>query len=119
MAWGILIIAGLRPNARDLSSRSLLLRKGVVDRQRLRAMAAVLGLAIAGDLLHLLASNTDLRILWLAGTGLIAVGSMLLTVGLAGAVADALRIAGVIIEPPPGPREAISAPAGRGPGSAP
>jgi hypothetical protein len=96
-------IAGLRPNARLLAARSLLMRMGRVDRQPLRAMAAAIGIAAAGDLIHLLNSRPDWalsRATQSAGNLLIAVGSMLLTVGLVGVLLDTLRLVPVLVRPP-------------------
>ena len=106
-AASILIILSLRPNARLLVARSMLLRQGRVDRQALIAMVAALLVAAAGDMLHLTASARgggggaigDLA--RMGGTFLIAVGSMLLTLGLAGVLVDCVRLVPVILEPAP------------------
>lgn len=97
-------IIGLRPNARLLVARSMLLRSGRVDRQTLIAMIGAVGVAALGDTLHLLTGiqhGLIQDITRLGGTFLIAVGSMLLTLGLAGVVVDCWRLARVIREPVP------------------
>lgn len=101
----LVILVGLRPNARLLAARSLLLRMGRVDRQTMLAMVAALGIAAAGDALHLLASLEPggeglVRILAIGGEALIAVGSMLLTVGVLGMAVDNWRVAPVLLRPP-------------------
>ncbi len=106
----LLILLGLRPNARLLAARSLLLREGRVDRQTMLAMAAVLVIGALGDVLHLI--GIGLRgdaglYLMTAGTIIIAVSFMLLTLGLAGMVIDVWRIWPVVLEPAPGFRQLL------------
>lgn len=98
----LVALVGLRPNARLLAARSLLLRMGRVDRQTLLAMAAAIGVASVGDLVHLLLAWGSLRegVLDDLGDFLIAVGSMLLTVGLVGMVVDCWRTVPVLLRPP-------------------
>ncbi len=93
------VLVGLRPNVRMLVTRSLLLRKGRVDRQTMLAMLVALAVGALGDSIHLLADRPS----WatVVGTFLIAVSSMFVTVGLAGAVADAWRIALAVLTPAP------------------
>lgn len=96
------IILTLRLNARLLASRSLLLRMGRVDRQTMLAMTAVLGLAAVGDVLHVVADSArggGLAALDHVADPLIAVASMLLTLGLAGVLIDCRRIAPVLMRP--------------------
>jgi hypothetical protein len=106
LAIGALLVAALflvRPNARLLAARSLLMRLGWVDRQTLRAMAAALAAAAMGDVLYLLAPRLPGGAVTYAvslGNFLIAVGSMLFTVGLVGVAIDCLRIAPVLVRPP-------------------
>lgn len=100
----LVVLLGLRPNARVLAARSLLLREGRVDRQTILAMAAAVLVGSAGDGLHLLASalpHAATSYVLAAGTILIAVSSMFLTLGLVGIVIDAWRIARVVLEPAP------------------
>lgn len=109
----LLIIVLLRPNARMLAARSLVLRNGRVDRQPLYALAAAVGVAMCGDLLLLVTSrlpgmSTDIT--WGAGALLIAVGSLLLLIGMVGIVLDCYRVSRVLIEPAPSMRDIIGAP---------
>lgn len=95
-------IMGLRPNARELAARSLVLRMGRADRQTMLAMVAALGLAMIGDVVTMIArsaSGSASALLEPLGTVLIAVGSMLFTAGLVGVMVDCLRIASVIVRP--------------------
>lgn len=123
-AWRLLILAltagaiiGLRPNFRLLSARSLLLRMGRVDRQRLLVMAAAAGVSALGDVVHLatpLFEPMVERILVMLGHILIALGSLLLTLGLGGVLIDALRIAPVLLRPPLSYRQVVGAPPAAG-----
>lgn len=108
----LIILLGLRPNARLLAARSLLLREGRVDRQTMLAMSAVLIVGGLGDVLHLvgaaLGPASDVRLyLVTAGTLVIAVSFMLLTLGLAGILIDVWRIWPVILEPAPSFRDLL------------
>jgi hypothetical protein len=106
----LVIVAGLRPNLRLLTSRSLLMRMGRVDRQTMFALAAAILVAAAGDLLHLLApqlSPQAAAFAFILGMLLIALGSMLLTVGLVGIVIDSRRIVPVILRPPVSYRQVL------------
>lgn len=95
------IVVLLRPNARLLSARSLLMRLGRVDRQAMLAMLAAVAIAALGDGLHLLAGTMENGgPLVTAGLFLIALGSMLFTVGLFGVFLDALRVCTVLLNPP-------------------
>ena len=102
---GLLVLAtlGFRPNLRLLAARSLVMRMGRVDRQTMMALAAAIVIAALGDVSHLLAARTygtAAGVLTTTGTTLIAIGSMLFTVGLVGLVIDALRLVPVILRPP-------------------
>lgn len=113
MFEGVLSAAllGLRPSARMLAARSLLMREGHVDRQTMLAMVAAVGVGAVGDLLHLNLRSfppSVAPLLSIIGTLLIAVSSLLLTVGLVSVVVDAWRIRGVILDPPPTLRELIA-----------
>ncbi len=114
----LLILLGLRPNARLLAARSLLLREGRVDRQTMLAMSAVLVIGALGDVLHLIGMGLggpgDAGLyLMTAGTVIIAVSFMLLTLGLAGMVIDVWRIWPVVLEPAPGFRQLLGEAEGR------
>lgn len=98
------ILLGLRPVHRILTARSMLLRSGRVERQTIYALVITLGVAALGDVLQLLGvatGGTVEQIAGILGTLLIAVGSMLFTVGLVGIVVDVFRIAPVVLDPPP------------------
>jgi hypothetical protein len=100
----VVALLGLRPNARMLAARSLLMREGRVDRQTMLAMVAAVGVGIAADLLRLNMRSFPFSwapVVSLVGTLLIAVSSLLLTVGLVGVFVDAWRIRDVILDPPP------------------
>jgi hypothetical protein len=95
----------LRPNARLLVARSILLRTGRVDRQTMLAMAAAAALVAWGFILGHLGTfarpgfaQDASRI---GGLALVVLGAMLLTLGLAGSVADCVRIARAIVFPRP------------------
>lgn len=114
-----LILIALRPNFRLLAARSVLLRSGRVERQTINAIVAAFAVAAAGDLLRAAGIwlGEDYRTIALAGgTFLVAVGSMLVTIGIAGVLWDLRRIVPVIIEPAPSlddviePEPTLSAP---------
>ena len=97
------IALGLRPNARLLVARSLLLRSGDVDRQTLAALAGSAGVALLGDLLHLGSAIMDpsrSELVRLMGTMLIGLGSTLLTIGLIGVAWDCVRLWPATVAPP-------------------
>jgi hypothetical protein len=96
------IALSLRPNALRLAVRSVLVRTGRVDRQPMTALAATAGLAMIGDVMHLLspyAPNAVGDLLLVGGVVAIAAGSLLLTVGLFGVVMDVWRIRPLIAAP--------------------
>ncbi len=97
------IALGLRPNARLLVARSLILRSGNVDRQTLAALAGSAAVAMLGDLLHVGASLLDpskAELIRLMGTMLIGLGSTLLTIGLIGVAWDCVRLWPAIVARP-------------------
>ncbi len=101
VALGILLC--LRPNARVLSQRSVIMRTGGRNRQVLLGLGGAFLLSMVGDLLHLasLARNEPVGgPILLAGNGLIIAGSMLITFGLVSALLDTLRLRRVILDPP-------------------
>ncbi|GJQ30317.1 MAG: hypothetical protein HBSAPP03_22010 [Phycisphaerae bacterium] len=93
----------LRPNARLLAARSLLMRTGRVDRQTMRSVAAVLLVVLLGDGMRLagwsIPGGTGVLVDQ-AGRGLVLVGSVLFTIGLFGIAVDCWRLAPVILDPP-------------------
>lgn len=99
---GIILLS--RPNARLIVARSMLFRLARVDRQTLLMLVMALCVAAAGDLLLLGSTSMGGGLeqgAWILGTVLVAVGSMLLTVGLVGVVLDASRMVPVLLEPAP------------------
>ncbi|MCA9306734.1 MAG: hypothetical protein R3B46_00350 [Phycisphaerales bacterium] len=97
------LLLGLRPNARELVRRSLALRTGRVDRQTLLAMVGAVLVAIAGDTMHIIAATTEDamgELLFIAGTVLIAIASVFLTMGAISALIDGSRIRRAVIHPP-------------------
>jgi hypothetical protein len=111
----VLIMLGLRPNARVLVSRSLAMRSGRVDRQTMLAMAVAAAVAMAGDALALgvsaLGGGTAADTARVAAVVLIATGSAFLTLGLAGGLMDCWRIARAVVRPAPTAAEVLG---GRG-----
>ena len=99
----------IRPSARELVKRSLVMRTRRVDRQTIYATAGALVVAAAGDGVRLLGGSGagPSEILVLAGTMLVLVGSVLMTLALAGATIDGWRIAHSILAPSPTPGEAL------------
>lgn len=100
----LVILLGLRPNARALVARSLVLRTGRVDRQTIYATAAAVGIAAAGDLIRLVSTTltpAQGQLIEGAGTLLVLVGSILLTMALAGATVDGWRVRRAIRTPSP------------------
>ena len=109
----LLIIILLRPNARMLAARSLVLRTGRVDRQPLYALAAAVGVSMCGDTVLLVTNRLPALgndVTWGAGMLFIAVGSFLLVIGMVGIVLDCYRVSRVLIEPAPSLRDVIGAP---------
>ena len=101
---GLLIIICLRPNARTLVARSLALRTGRVDRQTMLASAAAIVVLLLGDILGLIAVNQPAgrgELLLTAAIVVMAMGGLLMTLGLLSSLVDAVRIARAIIRPGP------------------
>ncbi len=97
-----LVILGLRPTARALAMRSVVVRTGKVDRQSLLALLGAVGIAAAGDLLRLLTPEVRGPVGQALHTGeivLVAVGSVLVTIGLVGIVIDCLRLRPTLARP--------------------
>lgn len=94
------IVLCLRSNARTLAARSAILRTGRVDRQTMYAVAVTAGLGVLGDVVRLAAANangTTGQLLSIAGVTLVVIASALLTMGLAGAAIDCVRIARALL----------------------
>lgn len=98
----IAILVLLRPIARLLVARSLLLRSGRVDRQTLLAMAmaaAVLGAGHMVGRLSVVAPGEMGEITRVLGLAMVVIGSVLLSLGSLGAVVDGFRITRAILRP--------------------
>lgn len=122
IALGLAIIASLvclRPTARALVSRSLVLRTGRVDRQTILAMIAAMGLLMVGDLAGLASERSALRNEVLSGGAIVLMlaGGLLFTLGLVGALVDCARIARALIAPSPGLSQVLHGKPERGGGS--
>jgi hypothetical protein len=103
---GILLL--LRPNARLLAARSLLMREGMVDRQTMRAVAATLFMCVLGHLLGVLAAGSvSMEMPAMIGGALVAIGYMLFFMGLVGIAIDCLRMRRVIASPPLSPADLL------------
>src|SRR5262249_4476485 len=101
-AAGFLIAAIIlleRPNARLLVARSLVMRTGRVDRQTLAAMAIAAWILALGAFLGSLRPGVAADALRTFAALLIALGSLLLTIGVLGSMLDCARIAGAILIP--------------------
>lgn len=99
----VAILLLLRPNARLLSGRWVLMRLGAVDRQTMFSMAMVIALWSVGDGLRYsftLFQGTLADVLRFAGTSSVVVGSLLFTVGLASLVLECWRLRPIIAQPP-------------------
>lgn len=109
-----LMVLGYQPMFRTLQARSFLLRIGQVERQTLRALAASVGVILAGDLIQAsvrkLQFSVDIgAVLGMCVTG---VGTLLLTAGLLGVVMDVRRLLPVIITPPLGLKDVLGSASG-------
>ncbi|MEI7656534.1 MAG: hypothetical protein WCK33_00555 [Phycisphaerae bacterium] len=110
----IAILLLLRPNARLLAARSMLMREGLVDRQTMRAVAASLSLCVLGHLLGVLSADSiSMEFAALIGGALIGIGHVLLFMGLVGIAIDCLRMRRVIASPPLSPAELLAPARGR------
>lgn len=96
------LILGLHQNARSLAVRSVVVRTGRVDRQSMIAVLASFAVAACGDLLHVVAAtlgNGYADLVSTLGTVLLAVGSILVMVGVSNIVLDTLRLWPVVVRP--------------------
>lgn len=106
----LIIILGLRPNARDLVRRSRAMRTGRIDRQTLLLLAAAMGVATIGDTLRYfgaLQPGTGIDMYEVSGTLLVILGSGLFTLGVVEAVRDCWRLRRVILLPSPSLRQVL------------
>ncbi|MDX9912368.1 MAG: hypothetical protein RBS39_11110 [Phycisphaerales bacterium] len=96
----VMVIACLRPSARRFVSRSLVMRTGRVDRQTMLAVASAVGVGAIGDVL-LLSTEVLPGVLRdgaeITGVFCIAVGAMLVTLGLGGVAIDSWRLGPAIV----------------------
>lgn len=102
-AFALGVLLCLRPNARVLAQRSVIMRTGGTNRQILLGLSGAFLLTMAGDALHLASLSQNEPVggpILLAGNGLIIAGSMLITFGLISACIDTLRLRRVILDPP-------------------
>jgi hypothetical protein len=103
---GILLL--LRPNARLLAARSLLMREGMVDRQTMRAVAASLSLCVVGHLLGVISAGVgSMELPAMIGGSLVGIGSVLFSMGLVGIAIDCVRMRRVIVSPPLSPADLL------------
>ncbi|MFG0305859.1 MAG: hypothetical protein ACF8Q5_06560 [Phycisphaerales bacterium JB040] len=103
LAAGILTL--VRHTARGLAARSVIVREGRVDRQPILALIGAFLLTGCGDAFHLLAASTQ----WVSEdivqpitVILIALGSVLVTLGLFGLTRDGFRVFPVVAFQPLG-----------------
>lgn len=93
------ILLTLRTNYRSLMIRSLVLRTGRVDRQPMAPIIAALAVAAVGD--AMLAAHARIvlpDIVPLVAAAVVGLGSLLLTLGLAGLAVDTLRLRPALTE---------------------
>lgn len=98
-----IILVLIRPNARALAARSLLMRTGQVDRQTLRVLSLVMLLGMLADVVWMVVGDTPGPLADLArqgAQGLVYVAAVLFTVGLANVLGDSASLRGVILQPP-------------------
>lgn len=115
----LVAVLGLRHNLWLLSARSVLIRTGRADRQGMNALAAAVLVACIGDALLWLSSALPGLARDVAATGavfLIAVGSMLFTLGCGGLALDALRLYPALAWGPVSLRSILKRPDRAGPG---
>lgn len=116
MAIGLLalvVVACLRPAARLLAQRSVVLRQHGTNRQVLLTLAISIVIAMIGDALRLGAwhlNEPQGGPIALAGVGMVICGSALATLALIGAWWDTLRLRRVILDPPLPLAELIATP---------
>lgn len=105
MLCSIGIIAALRPTARAMFARSVLVREGRVDRQQMIALMGAFLLSATGDLVQIAGNNFAVLPADVTRTVevlLVALGSVLITIGLFGLLRDSVRVYPVICSNPLG-----------------
>ena len=98
------ILASLRPTARMLAARSLVMRTGRADRQTMFALVATIGVWSLGDVLFVVAQvlpDSAASAVLTIGMMFIAAGSVLFSMGLTWLTIDVARLCPVLIEPAP------------------
>ncbi len=100
------IVCGVRPNALKLAMRSVIVRTGRVDRQSMYALLASFTVAAFGDVFHIAGSLRE-ELLGVGGlisdlamqlhVVLVAVGSVLITLGIVNIVIDTVRLRPVLL----------------------
>ncbi|MFI4870886.1 MAG: hypothetical protein ACIARQ_03675 [Phycisphaerales bacterium JB061] len=91
----MLIALLLRPSVQEFAKRSVLMRTGQLTRQTLIAVVAALAIALAGDMIQVASLRVDALQNIVTSTVsllLVAAGSALVTIGVAGMFWDALRL---------------------------
>lgn len=119
-ALTVVIIAAIRPVARVLVARCLALRTGRVDRQTMLAVGSAAAMIICGDLLGWYAREAisgggttsaameeRAALLRMIATVVMMLGAGLLTMGIAGMLVDAVRIAAAVLAPSPSLRQVL------------
>lgn len=100
---GVLITIGLRPNARVLVSRSLVLRTGRMDRQTMYALAAAFGVGVVGDAIQLASGGlrpVSMDVLRSIGVALSVLSAFLCTLGLVSIFVDTWRLRRAVLSEP-------------------
>jgi len=102
-----MIAQGLRASQQLLVARSVLMRTGRAERQKTPGLLAALAMILVGQVFHLACfwMGNDVRPEYVdipryLGTMLVAVGSMLFTLGLIGLLLDSLRLWPVVTSRP-------------------
>ncbi len=107
----VVMCLGLRPIGREMVRRSMALRTGRVDRQAILLVAIAATVAMVGDGLRLASAlDTGWSIAGTIGTPVVAIGSMLVTVGIVGGLIDAMRIARAVLQPLPSLEDVVGSP---------
>lgn len=102
IAVAAVAVLALQRNLKMLIARSLVIRSGRIERQTPQALLAALGIMGAGSLARLAGAcaGEAWSLLTIAGTVLVAVGGMLLTIGLVGVLLDCVQARSAIVRPP-------------------
>jgi len=95
-----ILIAGVRPSAVSLAARSVLVRTGRVDRQSMYALLAAFLVGAGGDAVHVFGTFiggvagdllTQIHVVF------VAIGSVLVTLGLANMTIDTIRLRPILL----------------------